>query len=100
MTDNVAIKVENLGKRCRMGQYVGSGAQYKTLRESLTNALSAPFHHLRHSGASALTNTANETNQTNETRYRNSQFGSAIRNSISPEIHDLRRGTWPRLRLT
>jgi len=46
MTDT-AIKVENLSKKYRIGQYVGSGAQYKTLRESLTNALSAPLRRLR-----------------------------------------------------
>lgn len=48
MTDT-AIKVENLGKRYRMGQYVGSGAQYKTLRESLTSAVSAPLRRFRNS---------------------------------------------------
>ena len=42
MNNNIAIKVENLSKRYRIGQYVGSGSQYKTLRESLTNAVSAP----------------------------------------------------------
>ena len=31
---DVAIRVENLSKRYRIGQYVGSGAQYKTLRET------------------------------------------------------------------
>jgi len=46
---DIAIRVENLGKRYRMGQYVGSGAQYRTLRESLTNAVSAPFRRFRHS---------------------------------------------------
>jgi len=75
MTTNIAIKVENLGKRYRMGQYVGSGAQYKTLRESLTNAVSAPFRRLRYSKLAnpqshILTNTTNGTNQTNETRHR------------------------------
>jgi len=47
MTNNIAIKVEGLGKRYRIGQYVGSGSQYKTLRESLTNALSAPLRRLQ-----------------------------------------------------
>ena len=47
MTNNVAIRVENLSKRYRIGQYVGSGSQYRTLRESLTNAVSAPLRHLR-----------------------------------------------------
>ncbi|MCK4393132.1 hypothetical protein KAX17_09525 [Candidatus Bipolaricaulota bacterium] len=47
MTD-LAIRVENLSKRYRMGQYVGSGAQYKTLRESLTNAVSAPLRRLKY----------------------------------------------------
>ncbi|MCX5998142.1 MAG: hypothetical protein NTU41_00735 [Chloroflexi bacterium] len=39
-----AIEVKNLGKRCRLGQQVG----YKTLRESLTNAITSPFHRLRY----------------------------------------------------
>jgi len=30
---DIAIRVENLSNRYRIGQYVGSGAQYKTLRE-------------------------------------------------------------------
>jgi len=47
---NIAIRVENLSKRYRIGQYVGSGAQYKTLRESLTNAVSAPLRWLRQTG--------------------------------------------------
>lgn len=38
-----AIRVENLGKRYRIGQTVG----YKTLRESLSNAVTAPFRRLR-----------------------------------------------------
>ena len=46
MTD-IAIRVENLSKRYRMGQYVGSGAQYRALRESLTNAVTSPLRHLR-----------------------------------------------------
>jgi len=50
MTNNVAIKVEHLSKRYRIGQYVGSGAQYKTLRESLTNAVTAPLRRLRQTG--------------------------------------------------
>jgi len=36
---DIAIKVENLGKMYRLGHLVG----YHTLRESLTNAFSAPF---------------------------------------------------------
>jgi lipopolysaccharide transport system ATP-binding protein len=42
MTD-IAVRVENLGKLYRIGQIVG----YGTLRESLTNAVSAPFRRLR-----------------------------------------------------
>ena len=42
MTD-IAVRVENLGKLYRIGQIVG----YGTLRESLTNAVTAPFRHLR-----------------------------------------------------
>ncbi len=45
---NAAIKVEHLSKRYRIGQYVGSGAQYKTLRESLTNAVTAPLRRLKY----------------------------------------------------
>ncbi|MCX5998141.1 MAG: ABC transporter ATP-binding protein [Chloroflexi bacterium] len=40
----IAVRVEGLGKRYRIGQFVG----YKTLRESLTNAITSPFHRLRH----------------------------------------------------
>ena len=40
---NVTIRAENLGKRYQLGQYVS----YKTLRESLTNAFSAPFRRRR-----------------------------------------------------
>jgi len=43
---DIAIRVENLSKRYRIGQYVGSGAQYRTLRESRTNAVSAPLRRL------------------------------------------------------
>ncbi len=56
MTNNVAIKVEGLSKRYRIGQYVGSGAQYKTLRESLTNAVSTPLRRLRRNPQSAIRN--------------------------------------------
>jgi lipopolysaccharide transport system ATP-binding protein len=42
MTD-LAVRVENLGKRYRIGQIVG----YSTLRESLTNAVAAPFRRIR-----------------------------------------------------
>jgi lipopolysaccharide transport system ATP-binding protein len=40
---DIAIRVENLGKIYRLGQTVG----YKTLRESLTNAITAPFRRVR-----------------------------------------------------
>jgi lipopolysaccharide transport system ATP-binding protein len=39
--NDYAIQVENLGKQYRVGQYVG----YRTLRESLSNLLSATFRH-------------------------------------------------------
>lgn len=45
---DIAIKAENLSKRYRVGQYVG----YRTLRESLINAFSAPFRRF-HSAAAA-----------------------------------------------
>jgi lipopolysaccharide transport system ATP-binding protein len=40
---DVAVRVENLGKLYRLGQTVG----YKTLRESLTNAVMTPFRQRR-----------------------------------------------------
>ena len=45
MTD-IAVRVENLGKRYRIGQIVG----YGTLRESLMNLAYAPFRLLRQTG--------------------------------------------------
>ena len=45
MTD-LAVRVENLGKRYRIGQIVG----YSTLRESLMNVAYAPFRRLRQTG--------------------------------------------------
>ena len=42
MTD-IAIRVENLSKQYRIG---GPQARYKTLRESLTEAVQAPFRRL------------------------------------------------------
>ena len=48
---DVAIKVEGLSKRYRIGQYVGGGAyQYRALREVLTDAMHAPFRRLRIKG--------------------------------------------------
>ena len=38
MTD-LAIRVENLSKRYRIGQYVGSGTQYKTRREVISSVV-------------------------------------------------------------
>ena len=40
---NVAIRVRNLGKQYRIG---GPLARYKTIRESLTEAMGAPFRRL------------------------------------------------------
>ena len=45
MTDPV-IQVENVSKRYKLGG-TASGAQYQTLRESVTNALRAPWRRLR-----------------------------------------------------
>jgi lipopolysaccharide transport system ATP-binding protein len=42
MTD-IAIRVENLSKQYRIG---GPQARYKTIRESLTEAVQAPFRRL------------------------------------------------------
>ena len=44
----VAMTVEGLSKRYRIGQYVGGGAyQYRALRDVLTDVMRAPFHGLR-----------------------------------------------------
>jgi lipopolysaccharide transport system ATP-binding protein len=44
---DTAIRVENLGKLYRIGQFVG----YGSIRESLTNALAAPFRRIRRTGS-------------------------------------------------
>ena len=56
MTD-IAIKVENLGKLYRIGQFAG----YKTIRETLMDVASAPFRRIRSIGhqPSAATHQAN-----------------------------------------
>jgi len=41
--DDVAIRVENLSKQYRIG---GPQARYKMIRESLTQAVQAPFRRL------------------------------------------------------
>ncbi|MBM4464974.1 MAG: hypothetical protein FJ014_05325 [Chloroflexi bacterium] len=41
--DNIAIRVENLSKQYRIG---GPQARYKTIRESLTEAVQVPFRRL------------------------------------------------------
>ncbi len=46
--NNVVVRVEDLGKRYRIGEIAG----YKTLRESLTNAVAAPFRRIRGGGSS------------------------------------------------
>jgi hypothetical protein len=40
---DIAIRVENLSKQYRIG---GPQARYKTIRESLTEAVQAPFRRL------------------------------------------------------
>jgi lipopolysaccharide transport system ATP-binding protein len=42
--NDIAIRVENLGKQYRIG---GPRVRYKTLRESLMGAVTGPFHRLR-----------------------------------------------------
>jgi len=44
---NVVIRVENLSKRYRIGQYIGGQYQHRTLRDVLTDAMHAPFRRLR-----------------------------------------------------
>ena len=54
MTD-IAIRVENLSKRYRIGQR----EPYKALRDVLANAMYAPFRHLRRSQQSVIRNLKN-----------------------------------------
>jgi len=49
---DIAIRVDNLSKRYRIGQR----EPYKALRDVLTNAMYAPFRHLRRSQQSAIRN--------------------------------------------
>ena len=44
---DLAIKVEGLSKRYRIGQYVGRAYQYRALRDILTDAMYVPFRRLR-----------------------------------------------------
>ena len=44
---NTVIRVKNLSKRYRLGQYVGGAYQYRALRDVLTDAMYAPFRRLR-----------------------------------------------------
>ena len=43
--NDIAIHVENLGKRYRIG---ASPERYKTLRDTLVSAINAPIQRLRH----------------------------------------------------
>ena len=45
MTD-IAVRVENLGKLYRIGQFGG----YKTIRETLMNVVASPLRRLRQTG--------------------------------------------------
>ena len=53
---DVAIRVENLSKLYRIGQFVG----YSTLRESLVNTFSAPFRRFRSTIAGQRTSSRNQ----------------------------------------
>jgi len=55
---DIAIRVENLSKQYRIG---GPQARYKTIRESLTDAVTAPFRHLSSVGRGQSSAVANET---------------------------------------
>jgi len=57
MTD-IAIRVENLSKQYRIG---GPQARYKTIRESLTEAVAAPFRRLSSVVRGQSSAVANET---------------------------------------
>jgi lipopolysaccharide transport system ATP-binding protein len=61
-----AIRTEDLGKRYRVGQYVG----YQTLRESLVNVFTAPFRRSR----------SKETNTEDDSRDSDSEYIWAVRN--------------------
>ena len=52
---DTAIQVENLSKLYRIGQFVG----YRTLRESVMNAFSAPFRHFRSAVSNSMSGARN-----------------------------------------
>ena len=71
MRNDIAIKLEGLSKRYRIGQYVGSGASYKTLRESLTNVVTAPLRRLKYISQFAIRNSKSEIAYLNEYNQSN-----------------------------
>ncbi|WP_440950020.1 ABC transporter ATP-binding protein [Methanosphaerula subterraneus] len=48
MSDEIAIRVKNLGKRYKLGQQTGG---YKTLGETITRAVKSPFQRLQRQGS-------------------------------------------------
>lgn len=48
MSDEIAIRVKNLGKRYKLGQQTSG---YKTLGETITRAVKSPFQRLQHPGS-------------------------------------------------
>jgi lipopolysaccharide transport system ATP-binding protein len=73
---DVAVRVENLGKLYRLGQTVG----YKTLRESLTNAVTTPFRRRR-----AISREPSSTSDEPQATKRKSDYIWALRN-VSFEV--------------
>lgn len=82
---DIAIRVEHLGKRYRIGQYVGSGAQYKTLHESLTNAVTTPLRRLKYISQSAFRDSHSSNSHSAIRHSKSSPFLWALRD-VSFEV--------------
>jgi lipopolysaccharide transport system ATP-binding protein len=76
---DIAIKVENLGKRYRIGSRSNG---YRTLRDTLANAFSAPFRRWRDSLTSASTLTSTSSPSSTSTLASASTSTSSLREEI------------------
>lgn len=70
MSDDIVIRVENLGKQYRIGAREG----YKTFRETLVDAAKAPLQRIK--SVFDRTNQTNKTNKTNKTNTTNKTVSS------------------------
>ncbi len=85
MKDNIAIRVEGLSKLYRIGQYVGTGIQYKTLRETLASLVYVPIYRIKTSFKSLLKNSSETLVKNFDTDKSTSSFIWALRD-VSFEV--------------